>query len=304
MASQKLSHVNLDPQRSKLGQEILDLFEVVFKTELDSPKLAEEIQQIKAKLYDRDYLGAFDNSQKNKSYMARWSPARALGYTACFSAFEPVFELLGAINDVPNAKALCIGAGAGGEFVAMAAVFSRFMEDSKNHGSKSLTVDIVDIAEWGEGLEQIYGYIRSNWMYGNDSFSYNYKKQDVLCMTEDDMGLSSQNLITMMFTTNELFSENKAKAVKFLQTLNQRCQKGCLLLILESAGSFSHIQVGSKTFPIQFLVDTILCGRPGESGSWELLSSDDSCWFRAEKGLEYSLKLENMRFFYRVYQKQ
>ncbi|GMM34532.1 25S rRNA (uracil2843-N3)-methyltransferase [Saccharomycopsis crataegensis] len=301
----KSSIVPFDDIKTKTGQEILDLFEVVFKDQLQSEQLYDQIQLIKQQLYERNYLEAFGDGTRNKFYMARWSPSRALAYASIFSYLEEVYHLLTSIKTSEDnlVNCLSIGGGAGGEFVGIASVFSRMMENSANIGSKKVKVNIVDISDWHDGLKDIFGYIDTNWLVGSSDLSYTFDKRDILQMGVEELGLASQNFITSLFTTNELFRENKVEAIRFLQKLNKYCIKGCYFLIVESAGSFSHIDIGSKTFPIQFLIDTILTGKPGEDGSWELINRDDSCWFRIEKHLNYSMKLENMRFFYRLYRK-
>lgn len=74
----------------------------------------------------------------------------------------------------------------------------------------------------------------------------------------------------------------------------------------ESAGSYSHITVGSKKFPVQFLIDTILAGKPTSGdGAWEIIEQEESCWYRINANeVDYPIKLENMRFFYRLYRKK
>lgn len=64
--------------------------------------------------------------------------------------------------------------------------------------------------------------------------------------------------------------------------------------------------VGSKKFPVQFLVDMILVGKQGANdGDWEIVEQNESCWYRInQKEVEYPMKLENMRFFYRLYRKK
>lgn len=72
--------------------------------------------------------------------------------------------------------------------------------------------------------------------------------EDVLNANHDSsLQLNSLDLITLLFTTNELFSEDKAKSIRFFQALDN-CQPGAHLLIAESAGSYSHITVGTKKF--------------------------------------------------------
>lgn len=299
----KSSRTNFMPQlipinnaRAKPSQEILDLFKVQFKEVLLSEELNGVVQQIKKALYDRDYLQAFpENGLTNKYYLVRWTPSRSLAYAAVFNYFDPIYDLL----TTRNSRVLSVGGGAAGELVGLAAVYARALESRKD--MPELEITIVDISDWKLELLLIYLYVQENWLNGS-GFKYQFAQQDILDM-DIKQSLESTDLITLLFTTNELFLENKAKATALLQKFNRHCARGTYLLILESAGSYSHIQVGSKMFPIQFLVDTLLLGRNRTGGAWRLMDSEESCWYRNEKNLDYPMKLENMRFFYRLYQK-
>lgn len=212
-------------------------------------------------------------------------------------------------------KVLCIGGGAGGELAALASIFtpcrdfnSKFSTSKKNTDAGDLEVHVVDIADWGSVLTRLEQEISNTWLYGEAvHFTVRFTNRNVLTLTASEMELQNLDLITLLFTTNELFLENRASSIRFLQKLNQECSPGAHLLIVESAGSYSHIQIGAKKFPIQFLIDTILLGKRGEEsqGSWELISQNDSLWYRGdERSFDYPLKVENMRFFYRLYKKR
>lgn len=146
--------------------------------------------------------------------------------------------------------------------------------------------------------------------------------------------LSQQKLVTVMFTINELFKENKSGTMKFLNRLRDSCTTlGTLLIFVESAGSYSDIQVGSKTFPVQFLIHHTLTTpiniitkkqntqnneknpsppspSPKLAVAWERVQHCDSQWYRIPEpkypflpSLEYPLKLENMRYFVSIYKR-
>lgn len=279
---------------------ILQLFTACFRSILESPDLQQHIQIVKERLYHRDYLAAFDNDDKRFAYASRWSPARALAYASLFSAMDPVRDLF---SDPENTcRVLCVGGGALSELVALAALFAR----SKEHYSTSpsnLDMTIVDIADWNTVVSNLSAHIRSKWVYKPESFNASFLHKDILSL---ELDYSSMDLVTLLFTTNELFCEKRSETVKFLQRLNSQCHSGSLLLIAESAGSYSYITIGSKTFPVQFLVDTILVGRPdANDGAWEIIQLSESCWYRVDtREVTYDMKLENMRFFYRLYRKR
>lgn len=280
---------------------IVDLFNEEFKYILESPDLPQFIQVVKGQLYEREYISAFDSDDKRFAYAFRWTPARALAYSSLFANLEPIKELMEQPDD--KKKVLCIGGGAAGELVGLASVFCR-MKEYNSTSESSLEIQVVDIADWSRIVANLTKYMQSNWIYKPEKLETKFYNQDIL--SDNYMAYNDLDLITLLFTTNELFAEKRAQTVKYLQRLNSMCKSGALLLIAESAGSYSHITVGTKKFPVQFIIDTILLGKQGENnGPWELLDQSDSCWYRInEKEVHYPMKLENMRFFYRLYQKK
>lgn len=332
-----VSHEDIVPP-----QDILDLFKVSFSDELygDELNLHSQIQSVKADLYERKYVEAFNSDEKRVAYCCRWSPSRAIAYTSLFAQLNEVKRIIECKRSEENVdedddeedsleksvsklnietnstNVLCIGGGAGGELVAIASIFAPSRDyNSKFASSQSksktikaeLNLQLVDISDWSNIVERLESSIKSKWLRSEaDCLNVTFKKADILSLSPKELNLKNLDLITLLFTTNELFMENKSQSIRFLQSLNAHCTSNTYLLIVESAGSFSHIEVGSKKFPIQFLIDTILQGKRGEEsrGSWEVVSMEDTIWYRCAETFDYKLKLENMRFFYRLYRKK
>lgn len=292
--------ISYESEYSLGADHIIDLFNVSFQHILASPDLNEFIQLVKGQLYERDYISAFDNDDKRFAYAARWTPARSLAYSSLFGSLDPIVELLQEPQQVKNV--LCIGGGAAGELVGLASVFCRLKEHHSNSPS-SLNMKVVDIADWSKIVGNLTNYVKRNWVHKPESVNAQFFHQDILGNEFNEY--NDLDLITLLFTTNELFAEKKAETIRFLQKLNAQCQSGSLLLIAESAGSYSHITVGTKKFPVQYIIDTILLGKRGEDdGNWEVVGQSDSCWYRITETIDYPMKLENMRFFYRLYRKK
>lgn len=284
-------------------RKVVGLFAECFRYILASDELPKMVQLVKGDLFNRDYLQAFNSEDKRLAYVVRWVPARALAYSSLFASLK---DVLGMFRD-PNEsrRVLCVGGGASSEVVGLASLFCgiKLLDGS----SKSLLhVDVVDIADWGTIVGKITLYVQQKWLHDGTAFSSSFKCREVLTMSAQDLMLAEQDLVTLLFTTNELFREKKTDTIRFFQRLCSKCRAGSFLLIAESAGSYSNITVGLKQFPVQFLIDVILVGKPGENnGTWEDVQLSESCWYRVdEREVEYPVKLESMRFFYRLYRKR
>lgn len=301
LAGDVLSTIPPSTAHSLPSNDLLKLFQDSFRFLLNSPNLQEFIQLVKGDLYNRDYIQAFGDDDRRMAYSVRWTPSRALCYSSLFSSLKEIRDTI----TTKDSKVLCIGGGASGELVGLCSVFAQSRDFyNKDQYRSKFDITLIDIADWSLIVQKLTSEIKKNWLYNEpDYLNVDFLNEDVLNSDATTLDLKSLNLITLLFTTNELFAEDKARSIRFFQSLNN-CQTGSYLLIAESAGSYSHIMVGTKKFPIQFLIDTILLGKDGSSGGWELVKKSDSCWYRCEKDYDYPLKLENMRFFYRLYKKK
>lgn len=295
-------------------QEVINLFQKAFADELygSLEEVQHLVQKVKSDLYNRDYTAAFNDDAKRVAYCSRWSPARAVAYSSLFAQLQEVSEVV----RCPHAdqRVLCVGGGAGGELVALASLFTptrhaKTGTRTQHEGNDPhiLNVHLVDIFDWQNVVDRLTAQIDESWLYNGQSqyFNVEFTSSDVLKMDQKQLELPQLDLVTLLFTTNELFAEDKTGSIRFLQALSTYCKPGCHLLIAESAGSYSHITVGTKRFPIQFLIDTVLLGKRGQEsqGKWALINETDSTWYRGDPNVDYPMKLENMRFFFRLYKK-
>ncbi|KAJ3041250.1 hypothetical protein HDV00_009643 [Rhizophlyctis rosea] len=108
--------------------------------------------------------------------------------------------------------------------------------------------------------------------------------------------IKSSTIITALFLLNELLATSKPAFTRFIATLIQHMTPGTLFLVADSAGSFSEVQVGEGNYMVYHLLDRI--------GALECLVKEDSVWYRFPDGLTYPCKLNNMRYFLRVYRKR
>mmetsp|Transcript_29692 Transcript_29692/g.41275 ORF Transcript_29692/g.41275 Transcript_29692/m.41275 type:complete len:148 (-) Transcript_29692:94-537(-) len=137
-----------------------------------------------------------------------------------------------------------------------------------------------------------------------------FEQLDVLHPTEKVFKLWKRaHLITFCFVVAELFKADGDNTLLLFRRLrDQMSKRGAMILVIESAGTFSFVKpkkVGGQKQWIYCILDRLLLERNSEGVStWECVAKSDSEWFRLEKGLDYPLKLNNMRYFYRLYRRK
>ena len=250
-------------------------------------------------------------------------------------------------------KIACLGGGAGAEVVAFAG-YLRYLSSSATVGSNSsqekldsgsatlINFDIaaVDIADWSTVVHTLSTSVStppSISKYASaalralnaplvdpESFTVNFYRQDVLNMDVQLMAsvLQDTALVTLMFTLNELYTTSISDTTNFLLSLTYILEPGSLLLVVDSPGSYSTVDIGKsadvdespptpRKYPMQWLLDHTLleASTIGSSrnttlgGQWEKLVSDDSRWFRLPEGLKYPIELEDMRYQLHLYRR-
>ncbi|CED82419.1 Protein of unknown function DUF3115 [Phaffia rhodozyma] len=216
---------------------------------------------------------------------------------------EPVPEVI----PTRTINVLCYGSGPGSEIIALAATTRERGTPAKVH------VQAVDSGNWGPILSQMSSGIETEWNLPKSRFEVDFIQHDILKPADATrIDIPRANLITLLYTTHELLTASRSTTIAFLSNLTAQAQPGTLLMIVESAGSFSAMPVGKseKTFPLEFLLDLVLAGGkdagPGSRGEWEVVKKSESRWFRVPDGVGkgYPVKLENMRHMLRVYRRR
>lgn len=257
-------------------------------------------------------------------------------------------------------KVACLGGGAGAEMVALAGYVHHVLAShcakgsSRANGSdlgqdycaeesflSNLTVTLVDIADWSKVVNDLYertvrcppvskyaasaARLPKAPLVPLENFSYTFHQQDILGLSVEGLALILKDaiLITIMFTLNELYSVSMAKTTNLLLAITYLSAKGTMLLVVDSPGSYSTVNVGrsgeapgqsagpQKQYPMQWLLDHTLLEASiiGSSKStdrgrqWEKLVSEDSRWFRLPADIEYPVPLENMRYQMHLYRR-
>jgi 25S rRNA (uracil2843-N3)-methyltransferase len=312
----------------ELQQLLLNIFKNSFTGRLDE-NFGPLLQEIKGYLYNRDFQTAFGKNEYLEVYAARWSPSRALGYLQVMDDLsEHILPSAVESMDEENLaqKIVCLGGGAGAEVVALGGFLDLLKRTVPYLSSLRFDVVTIDMANWSSIVETL----RENLIteppiskYASDaakaanvpllnaeSINVSFHQADILHApsAELDPYLQDARLITLMFTLNELYSTSLSLTQKFLLNLTACLEKGALLLVVDSPGSYSSVTLNNteKKYPMQWLLDHVLLrgtDERGENPAWTKVKEDESRWFRLKEGMEYPIELENMRYQLHLYRR-
>lgn len=327
----------------ELQQLLLNIFKNAF-----AERFAEDIkpllQEVKGHLYKRDFATAFGKNEYLETYAARWSASRALGYADLFwdlrdqvwpsEVRDGTGELASDhLAQSKSHKLLCLGGGAGAELVSLAGIqkMSSTQTDNAN-SSHSFDIVTVDIADWARVIDNLSNHVTtapplSKYasaavqaanapLISTQDFVGSFRRCDILNIEAVDLAtmLDSVDIVTLMFTLNELYSTSISLTQKFLLNLTSTLSTGALLLVVDSPGSYSTITLNGaeKRYPMQWLLDHTLLDQVGEKGAerrkegeakWEKIHEDEARWFRLSPALQYPIDLENMRMQVHLYRR-
>ncbi|EME87332.1 uncharacterized protein MYCFIDRAFT_148002 [Pseudocercospora fijiensis CIRAD86] len=308
-----------------LQQKCLDVFRNALKPQEHSTAI---VQEVKGHLYTRDFAKAFGTAEYLNVYAARWSPSRALGYMQILSDISKdlFLEQDSQITDEgKDFRICCVGGGAGAELVAIGGWISQ-KEDALPFQRVNST--FVDIAAWNSVVSDLFRastippdlskYASAAAREANtalveqESYQIEFQQLDALALEDEKSHelFSKADMVTLMFTLNELYTASIPKTQKLLARLTAELRAGAYLLVVDSPGSYSAVSVNGaeKKYPMQWLLDYTLVGT-GWKGKddgrpqWQKLVSDDSRWFRLPQGLQYPIELENMRYQIHLYRR-
>ncbi|KAL3900561.1 MAG: hypothetical protein SGCHY_001242 [Lobulomycetales sp.] len=238
---------------------------------------------IKEHFFNRRYREIFTTPELVPVYAAVYGPSRALAILDILDTNELLSE---AVKD-EDGWIYCLGAGSGSELAAILCHCSA----SNAPGA------LLHIQDLSDNIELLSRF----------PLAGSTPKARLECSVGDvldennvhlDECISKASLITASFLLNELLATSKRDFVRFLGRLIHSMRKGALLLVIDSAGSFSKVGVSSKEYMCFDLLDNLK--------AFEILESTNSRWFRLpERDMELvpGIKLQNMRYFMRLYRK-
>ncbi|KAI9351324.1 hypothetical protein BDR26DRAFT_850881 [Obelidium mucronatum] len=283
--------------------QIIRVFANACDAVLTNNEFRDRRRRIKALFVQRDYLAIFTDTALLDVYVAEYSPSRALCYHSLFTDSQPLREALKAAASV-----YCVGSGSGGELVGIAAAIHSIKPD------QHITIHSQDIADYSSALVPVEAALRAEFKdvpITTETSVFNILSDDPAHVQLKTACIANADIITSFFILNELLANSKKEFVQFVKLLVTGMKKGALLVVVDSAGSFSEVSVGSRkgkqtesgssidsptpTYMVYNLLDAIQ--------AFEILEKSDSRWYRYPEGLYYPIKLNNMRHFFRIYRK-
>ncbi|WVQ66572.1 uncharacterized protein L199_004755 [Kwoniella botswanensis] len=230
----------------------------------------------------------------------------------------------------PTHHILSLGGGAGSEFLAIAALI-RSVLLTRPHSHPNFTWTGIDIGNWHNVLRKIEDSIRIDWKIDNSILDVEYIKGDLLSLststnaqspsqstqspshgsqTPQPIDLTSTllskppKLITLFFTLTELLTQSRPRTLQLLNTLTENTPTGTLFLVIDSASDISDFSLGKegRKYPVYMIIDMLLSSK---GRGWEEVKGEDSRWFRFGEGVGagWKVKLENTRYWYRLYRR-
>ena len=264
-------------------QEILNLIKL--SVNFNSVDFKKNEQIIKELFFYRKYREIFENQSLLPVYAALYTPSRALCFHDIFIKNEHLKKLL-----LENSSFYCLGAGCGSELIAISRAFMEISTTTK------IKLHIQDLANYEFLLDQMNQNIRKYWNLNNDRLELKFSVEDVLEEdNEFDSNVKESSIITACFLLNELLSTSKQKFVKLVYRMLKNMKPGTLLLVVDSAGSFSDVEIAGNTYNCWNLLDNLK--------DLECITSSDSVWYRFPTNCKYPTKLNNIRSFVRLYRK-
>ncbi|KAJ2160029.1 hypothetical protein GGF46_002591 [Coemansia sp. RSA 552] len=271
-------------------QSILSVLQIACAEAVQRPDFDWRLQDIKAKFFVRDFDGIFLDPANLSVYTAQYVPRRALCYFDLFS--RP--ELQAILRARP--RIYCLGAGSGSELLGITAACCQVL-DMGETGAAPVRIHSQDYADWASVLRSLEAAVRYKWGIGAGQVEYAFSRGNLLDISPGiEEHMAGAQLVTAMFVFNELFAD-KANAMNFVKAVTRQVRPGSHFLLVDSAGSFSSIQVGGNSYMAYMFFDSL-------GQFFTPVISDDSKWFRHASGLRYPLPVENMRYFVRLYRRK
>lgn len=258
------------------------------------------------------------------------------------------------LNDLSEGfRIVCLGGGSGAELVALAGFLHWInsadlgLETMQVEPGKATAFDIkiIDVANWSNIIRALHSGVTISPPISNyasaaakannaplikaQDFNVHFQQDDVLTLCPERLKgvFGKAELVTLMFTLNELYSTSISATTDLLLSITSILPRGALFLVIDSPGSYSTVNIGKdittkddisatsnqnkKQYPLHWLLDHTLLesarlgsgdARKGER-LWEKVYSDESKWYRLAEELTYPIELEDMRYQIHLYER-
>ncbi|KAJ3112448.1 hypothetical protein HK100_002339, partial [Physocladia obscura] len=234
---------------------ILSVFAAGCASTLDAQaEFRMKLHTIKKLFVQRDYLRIFTDASLLAAYVADYSPSRALAYRAMLAASPSLSAALLS----PSASSIniyAIGAGSGAELVAITTFVAENRppiqpsNHSANNSNINITLHCQDIADYSSAIAPIRAALAAKF---NPSIFFESSVFDILStetvhIAEKTARISAADFITAFFLLNELLANSKRDFVTFVKLLVAEMKPGALLVVVDSAGSFSEVEITTQS---------------------------------------------------------
>ncbi|RIA81312.1 hypothetical protein C1645_837217 [Glomus cerebriforme] len=206
----------------------------------------DESRRLIANHFDsKNYMEIFMNTNLRNAYILQYSPPRALCYfNNLYCMKQKELYSLFTSKDEPL-QVICLGAGPGGEAVAISLAYIKEKCQSKDKNSK-LMLHIQDQYNYESCLKDLFEQMNAKKM----DITWNYTMGNIMgigpqytgdvgdglggAIWDLILGVKGKiNLVTACFVANELFSVNIEQAKRFFERLTRAMTPDTLLLILD-----------------------------------------------------------------------
>jgi len=283
-----LEHVYFLGRQTCVSQAILNIIKTACQEHISNEAFELNLQKIKTHFFNREYDAIFSEPKYLPIYTTAYAPSRALAYNELFTSHPELMNILA----TSNAYIYCMGSGAGSEVVGLTCANLA----STTNENQGLEIHCQDYADYSEVQESLVKTLKEQWNIQDSRIKYSSSVADVLKndnangMTVDEH-ISKATLVTAMFLMNELFTMSKKETVQLITRLVKNLPKGSYFLLVDSAGSFSNLNVNNsegdtkKTIMIYQLIDMIK--------SFDILIKNDAVWYRLPNEKSPTASLSN-----------
>ncbi|KAJ3109321.1 hypothetical protein HDU97_007815 [Phlyctochytrium planicorne] len=195
------------------------------------------------------------------AYAAGYSAGRALCYWDLFTGVPVLRNIL--TNPTKNQdnriNVLAIGAGPAAEVIGIASAIAPITFTSSSsvdtvalaetNTAPSINLHVQDIAEYGPITHSIAKSSSDMFNLSSDRFNVSFSRGDILTSDLDKRGdidkrIGTADCVTAFFVLNEVLGRSKKEFVGLVGRLVGGMKVGGVLVVVDSAGSFSEVKVG------------------------------------------------------------